>query len=59
MKTDLQLQKDVMDELKWDPKLDSAEIGVAAKNGIITLSGSVNSYTKKLAAEEAVKRVRK
>ena len=58
MKTDKQLQADVMEELKWDPKLDSSEIGVAVKNGIITLSGAVSSYAKKLAAEDAAKRVK-
>jgi osmotically-inducible protein OsmY len=58
MKSDQQIQTDVMDELKWDPILDSAEIGVAVKNGVVTLSGQVSSYAKKIAAENAVKRVR-
>ena len=58
MKTDQQLQTDVLDELKWDPRLNSPEIGVAVKNGIVTLSGHVDSYTKKLAAEESAKRVK-
>ncbi len=58
MKTDKQLQADVMDELSWDPKLNSAEIGIAVKNGIVTLSGHVDNYTKKLAAEDAAKRVK-
>lgn len=57
MKTDTQLQKDVMDEIKWEPLLSAAEIGVAVKNGIVTLSGTVDTYSKKLAAEKAVKRV--
>lgn len=57
MKTDNQIQKDVMDELKWEPILNSSEIGVAVKNGIITLSGIVDTYSKKLAAEKAAKRV--
>ena len=47
MKTDIQIQKDVMEELKWDPSLNAAEIGVTVKNGIVTLSGQVNSYAKK------------
>ena len=51
MKTDIQIQKDVMEELKWDPSLNAAEIGVTVKNGIVTLSGQVNSYAKKMAAE--------
>lgn len=57
MKTDVQIQKDVMDEIKWDPFLSVTEIGVSVKNGIVTLSGNVNSYTKKIAAEKAAKRV--
>lgn len=58
MKTDLQLQQDVMDELLWEPALEAAEIGVAVNNGVVTLSGSVNAYSKKLAAEKAAKRVK-
>ena len=57
MKTDSQLQKDVMAQLKWEPLLRSAEIGVSASNGVVTLSGSVDSYAKKSEAEDAVKRV--
>jgi len=57
MKTDSQLQQDVMAQLKWEPLLRSAEIGVSASNGIVTLSGSVDSYAKKTEAEDAVKRV--
>lgn len=57
MKTDIQIQKDVMDELKWQPFLNSSEIGVAVKDGIVTLSGIVDSYTKKLDAEKAAKKV--
>jgi osmotically-inducible protein OsmY len=58
MKNDQQLQQDVMDELKWDPSLSPSEIGVSVKNGVVTLSGHVNSYTKKQAAERATKRVK-
>lgn len=57
MKSDLQIQKDVMEEIKWEPFLKASEIGVAVKNGIVTLSGIVDSYSKKLAAEKAAKRV--
>lgn len=57
MKTDIQIQKDVMDELKWQPFLNSSEIGVAVKNGIVTLSGIVDSYSKKYSAERAAKKV--
>lgn len=58
MKTDDQIQKSVMDELQWDPILNAAEIAVAVKDGIVTLSGSVYSYSRKLAAENAAKRVK-
>jgi osmotically-inducible protein OsmY len=57
MKSDSQIQKDVMEELKWEPFLKASEIGVAVKNGIVTLSGHVDSYTKKLAAENAAKKI--
>jgi osmotically-inducible protein OsmY len=57
MKTDVQIQKDVMEEIRWEPFLHAAEIGVAVKNGIVTLSGQVDSYSKKLAAENAAKKV--
>ena len=57
MQTDIEIQKDVLDELKWEPYLNATEIGVAVKNGIVTLSGTVNSYLKKTRAEKAAKRV--
>ncbi len=57
MKTDFQIQKDVMEEIKWDPLLTVSEIGVAVKDGIVTLSGHVDSYYKKMAAENATKKV--
>ena len=57
MKTDLQIQKDVMDELKWEPALDASEIGVSVKNGVVTLSGIVDTYLKKISAEKAAKKV--
>ena len=57
MKTDVQIQKDVMEELKWEPGLRTSEIGVTAKDGVVTLSGQVDTYLKKLSAERAAKRV--
>ncbi len=57
-KTDEQIQRDVLDELKWDARVQPNEIGVAVKDGIVTLTGWVDSYTKKWAAEDAAKRVR-
>jgi osmotically-inducible protein OsmY len=57
MKTDAEILKDVQDELKWDPYLSSSEIGASVKNGIVTLTGIVDSYWKKLSAENAVKKI--
>ena len=57
MKTDAQLQKNVMNELEWEPTIHAAEIGVAVKDGVVTLSGNVDSYGKKWAADRAAKRV--
>lgn len=57
MKTDIQLQRDVMAELMWEPLLSAAQIGVTAKDGVITLTGTVDGYAKKSEAEDAVKRV--
>ncbi|GLU56929.1 BON domain-containing protein [Dyadobacter frigoris] len=57
MKTNEDLQKDVQDAIKWEPLLKAAEIGVTAKDGVITLSGTVDSYAKKSEAEAAAKRV--
>lgn len=57
MKSDIQIQKDVMEQLRWEPFLKASEIGVAVKNGIVTLTGQVDSYTKKLTAENTVKKI--
>jgi osmotically-inducible protein OsmY len=57
MKSDMQIQRDVMDELKFEPFLNASEIGVAVKEGVVTLSGRVDSYAKKLSAEKAAKKV--
>lgn len=57
MKTDTQLQNDVMAELKWDPSFNAAEIGVEVKNGVVTLSGHVDKYAEKWAAERAAQKV--
>lgn len=56
MKTDAQLQQDVMNELKWDPSVKAA-IGVEVKDGVVRLSGYVDSYSKKWAADRAAARV--
>ncbi len=57
MKSNEELQKDVQNALKWEPKLHAAEIGVRVNDGVVTLSGSVNNYAKKLQAEDAAKYV--
>jgi len=57
MKTDSQIQKDVMAQLNWEPILNASEIGVGVKEGIVTLSGIVDTYTKKIVAEKAAKKV--
>jgi osmotically-inducible protein OsmY len=53
MKTDTQLQRDVMDELEFEPSVDASNIGVSAKDGIVTLTGKVGNYAEKYAASEA------
>ncbi len=57
MKTDSELQRDVLDELKWEPSVNAAHIGVSVNDGVITLSGHVSSYWEKYVAERAAKRV--
>lgn len=56
--TDEQIQRDVLAELKWDATVQPNEIGVAVKDGVVTLTGWVDSYLKKWAAEAAAHRVR-
>ena len=57
MKSNADLQKDVQDAIKWEPFLHAAEIGVTAKDGVVSLTGVVDSYTKKMEAEDAAKKV--
>jgi osmotically-inducible protein OsmY len=57
VKTDTELQRDVMTELKWEPTIHAAEIGVSVKDGVVTLNGVVDSYSKKWAIDRAVRRV--
>ncbi|MFN5310789.1 MAG: BON domain-containing protein [Candidatus Kapaibacterium sp.] len=58
MESNEKLQQDVQDAIKWEPLLHAAEIGVTAKNGIVSLTGVVDSYLKKMEAEDAAKRVK-
>lgn len=57
MKKDIEIQEDVISQLKWEPFLKASDIGVVVKNGIVTLSGTVANYSQKLAAERAAKKV--
>lgn len=57
MRTDAQIQQDVVAQFKWDPLLKASEIGVFVKDGVVTLSGQVDTYAKKLQAEQEVKKV--
>jgi osmotically-inducible protein OsmY len=57
MKSNEDLQRDVQNAIKWEPLLHAAEIGVTAIGGVVTLTGTVDSYAKKLEAEDAAKKV--
>lgn len=57
MKTDSQLQQDVMNELKWEPSVKATHIGVEVQNGVVTLTGHVENYGEKWHAEKAAQRV--
>jgi len=56
-KTDSELQRDMIDELRWDPRVGTAEIGVAVKDGVVTLTGIVESHAKRFGAIRAAERV--
>ena len=56
-RSDVDIQADVLEELKWDMRVKPNEIGVAVKDGIVTLTGWVDTYLKKMAAESAAHRV--
>jgi osmotically-inducible protein OsmY len=57
IRTDEEIQRDVLDELKWDARLQPNEIGVAVKDGVVSLTGWVDSYLKKWTAEDVAQRV--
>ncbi len=57
MKTDSEIKEDVLDELMWQPNVDETQIGVIVEKGVVTLTGVVDTYAKKVAAEKAVKNV--
>jgi osmotically-inducible protein OsmY len=57
MWTDTEIQQDVIDEFVWDPEVTTAEVGVEVDEGVVTLTGTVESYAMKLAAQDAAQRV--
>ena len=57
MKTDAQVQQDVMSELQWEPSVHAERIGVEVKDGVVTLAGHVGSFSEKWNAEQAAQRV--
>ena len=57
MKKDSELQRDVQDDLAWEPSVDAAEIGVSVENGVVILNGTVKSLTQKWTAERIAQRV--
>jgi len=56
-KTDTQIHRDVLEELRWDSRVDETEVGVEVDAGVVTLTGTVTSWAKRLAAQEAARRV--
>lgn len=58
MTRDEQIKSDIIDELRWDPKVESSDVGVTVKDGAVTLTGTVKSFPVKIAAEQAAKRVK-
>jgi len=57
MKTDTELKKDVSAELEWDPEIEAAQVGVAVKDGVVTISGHLKTYADKFAIERALRRI--
>jgi osmotically-inducible protein OsmY len=57
MRLDADIKRDVEDELRWDPDIDTTDVGVAVHNGVVSLSGFVRSYAQKTEAERDAKRV--
>src|ERR1700730_4652953 len=55
--SDTEIQRSVLDELKWEPSVNPAHVGVSVKEGVVTLTGHVSSYAEKYGAERAAKRI--
>jgi osmotically-inducible protein OsmY len=56
--TDIQIHRDVLEEFKWDPRVDETEVGIEVDTGVVTLTGTITSWAKRVAAERAARRVR-
>jgi len=56
-KADAQIHQEVLEELRWDPRVDSTDVGVEVDDGVVTLTGTATGWAKRVAAEEAVRRV--
>lgn len=56
-KTDAQIHHDVIEELRWDPRVEETEVGVEVDKGVVTLTGTVTSWAKRIAAQDATRRV--
>jgi osmotically-inducible protein OsmY len=56
-KSDSQIKEDVLRELKWDPRVEETEVGVQVEDAVVTLTGTVSSWAKRVAAQEAAHRV--
>jgi osmotically-inducible protein OsmY len=57
MRSDLEIKRDVEDELRWNPDIDATDVAVAVKSGVVTLTGFVRSYAQRYEAENTAKRV--
>jgi len=57
MRSDREIERDVREELNWDPDLDADDIAISVKDGVVTLAGFTRSYSDRLEAERAAKRV--
>lgn len=57
MRTDIQIQRDVESEIRWDPKTRNTELGVAVKDGVVTIAGKIDTYAQKYASIRAAERV--
>lgn len=57
MKSDIQLQKDILAELVWDPAVNATDVGVIVRDGVVTLTGQLTNFAEKYAAERAARRV--